>query len=252
MESNRGGRVVWVTGAGRGIGRAVALAFARAGWRLVLVSRTEVELASVAREARALKAPVLAEALDIRHLPSVQGLLKRALARFGAVDVLVNNASILGPHGPLIHVSDVDWAETLAVNLSATFRLTREVLTASMLPRRSGCILNVSSSVGRRARSGWGPYAASKFGLEALTQTWGEELASGGVRIYSINPGATRTRMRAEAYPDEDPMTLKTPEAAAKAFLQLASPSCRVPSGAALDLDRATGKLLIDSTRKKR
>lgn len=239
-----GGPTAWITGAGRGLGRAVALAFAEAGYRLVLVSRTAPELESAAKEARALGAQALAEALDIRHLPSVQGLLKRALARFGAVDVLVNNAGVLGPRSPLVEVDDSDWAEVLAVNLSAAFRLTREVLKASMLPRGSGCVINVSSSVGRRGRAGWGPYAVSKFGLEGMTQVLAEELAGSGVRVYSVNPGATRTRMRAEACPDEDPATLKTPEAAAAAFVQLASPSCRKPTGSALDLDRRTGRLI--------
>lgn len=244
MRSTAAPRTAWITGAGRGLGRAIALAYASAGYRLVLVSRTGSELSAAAREARALKAQVLWEPLDIRHLPSVEGLLKRALAKFGGVDVLVNNASILGPRVPLSEVDDSDWAEVLAVNLSAPFRLTREVLKASMLPRRVGCIINVSSSVGRKGRAGWGPYAVSKFGLEGMTQVLAEELAGSGVRVYSVNPNATRTRMRAEAYPDEDPATVKTPEATAKAFVQLASPSCKLPSGSAVTLDRDTGRLV--------
>lgn len=237
-------RTAWITGAGRGLGRAIALAYASAGYRLVLVSRTEEELAAAAKEARALKARVLWQPMDIRHLPSVEGLLKRALARFGSIDVLVNNASVLGPRVPLVEVDDSDWAEVLAVNLSSAFRLTREVLKASMIPKRSGCVINVSSSVGRKGRAGWGPYAVSKFGLEGLTQVLAEELAACGVRVYSVNPNATRTRMRAEAYPDEDPAALKTPEATARAFVQLASPSCRIPSGSAVTLDRDTGRLV--------
>ncbi|MBI5200052.1 MAG: SDR family NAD(P)-dependent oxidoreductase [Elusimicrobia bacterium] len=236
-------RTAWVTGAGRGIGRADALAYAREGARLVLVSRTAEELDSAAREAKALGAEVVAEPLDIRNLPGVRALLAKAIKKFGGVDVLVNNAGILGPKGPLVDVDDADWAETLAVNLSATFRLTREVLAASMLPRKTGCVINVSSSVGRRGRAGWGPYAVSKFGVEGMTQVWAEECAGAGIRFYTVNPTATRTRMRAEAYPREDPASVKTPEAAARGFVELAAKGCKAPTGSAVELDRGTGRL---------
>ncbi|MBI4347866.1 MAG: SDR family NAD(P)-dependent oxidoreductase [Elusimicrobia bacterium] len=236
-------KTVWVTGAGRGIGRAVSLAFARAGARLVLTSRTPSELAAAAGEARAAGAGVIAAELDVRDLPGTRTLLSTAVKRFGGIDVLVNNASVLGPLSPLVEVGVADWEEVLAINLSAVFRLTREVLAASMLPRKRGCVINLSSSVGRKGRALWGPYAVSKFGLEGMTQVWAEECAASGVRFYAVNPNATRTRMRAEAYPEEDPAALKSPDSVAKALVALADAKCKAPSGAAVELDRETGCL---------
>ena len=131
----------------------------------------------------------------------------------------------------------------LASNLDSVFYVTREVLRASMLPRGAGCVINVSSGQGRKASAGWGPYAASKFGLEGLTQAWAEEGRERGVRFYSLNPCATRTAMRAKAFAAEDPASLKAPETVVEAFLALASDDCRVPTGSAVYLDRATGAL---------
>ena len=237
------GKTVLITGAGRGIGRALALGFAREGAALLLCSRTASELEAVAGEARALGAKVKAERCDVSVSAQVSAFVKACAAEFGRVDVLINNAGILGPLKPLAEVSDSDWNAVLAANLSSVFYVTREVLRASMLSRRKGCVINVSSGQGRKASGGWGPYAASKFGLEGLTQSWAEESKDGGIRFYSVNPTATRTKMRAEAVPEEDPATLKTPEKAVDAFLALASDDCGIPSGKAVWLDRKTGRL---------
>jgi len=237
------GKTVLITGAGRGIGRALALGFAREGAALLLCSRTPAELEAAAGEARALGAKVKAERCDVSVSAQVAAFVAGGVKELGRIDVLINNAGILGPIKPLAEVSDADWSEVLAANLNSAFYVTREVLRGSMLAARRGCVINVSSGQGRKASAGWGPYAASKFGLEGLTQAWAEEGKDAGIRFYSVNPTATRTKMRAEAVAGEDPATLKTPEKAVPAFLELASDHCDIPSGKAVWLDRKTGKL---------
>jgi NAD(P)-dependent dehydrogenase (short-subunit alcohol dehydrogenase family) len=238
-------KTVLITGAGRGIGRALALGFAREGANLVLCSRTKTELNLAAAEAAALGARVRSQTCDVTVPAQVAGLVATGVKEFGRIDVLINNAGILGPIKPLAEVSDADWKAVLAANLDSVFYVTREVLRASMLPRAKGCVINVSSGQGRKASAGWGAYAASKFGLEGLTQVWAAEGKGNGVRFYSVNPTATRTRMRAQAVPDEDPASLKAPETTVEAFLTLASDECAVPTGTAVWLNRETGKLEI-------
>ena len=236
-------KTVLITGAGRGIGRALALGFAGEGASLILCSRTSSELESVAHEARALGARVRAQSCDVSVSAQVASFVAEGVKEFGRVDVLINNAGILGPIKPLAEVSDADWKAVLAANLDSAFYVTREVLRSSMLPRGKVCVINVSSGQGRKASAGWGPYAASKFGLEGLTQAWAEEGRDRDVRFYSLNPTATRTAMRAQAVAGEDPASLKAPETVVEAFLTLASDDCRVPTGSAVWLNRATGKL---------
>lgn len=237
------GKTVLITGAGRGIGRALALGFAREGASLLLCSKTSSELESAAAECRASGAAVLARSCDVSVSAQVSAFVAAGLQEFGSIDVLVNNAGILGPLKPLVEVSDADWKAVLAANLDSVFFVTREVLRASMLPRGAGRVINVSSGQGRKASANWGPYAASKFGLEGLTRAWAEETRDRGVRFYSVNPAATRTAMRARAMPGEDPATLKAPEAVVEAFLTLAGDGCGLPTGTAAWLDRETGKL---------
>ncbi len=224
------GQTALITGAGRGIGRAVALAYAKEGADLILCSRTQGELDEVAQECGQAGARVLALACDVGSSSAVRDLVAQGLKRFGRIDILVNNAGILGPSGPLADVREQDWEETLRVNLTGPFLVTREVLKAAMLVRRSGCVINVSSGRGRAARSGWGPYTASKFGLEGMSQVFAEECRESGIRVYTINPRATGTAMRAAAFPQEDPATLKTPAAVAQAFVDLARSTGRMLS----------------------
>jgi NAD(P)-dependent dehydrogenase (short-subunit alcohol dehydrogenase family) len=236
-------KTVLITGAGRGIGRALALGFAREGAHLLLCSRTSSELEAVAGECRALGARVRSQPCDVSVSAQVSAFVAASLKEFGQVDVLINNAGILGPIKPLVEVSDADWKAVLAANLDSVFYFTREVLRSSMLKRGKGCVINVSSGQGRKASANWGPYAASKFGLEGLTKAWTEETRDRGIRFYSLNPSATQTQMRAHAAPDENPASLKSPETVVEAFLTLASDGCAVPTGTAAWLDRATGKL---------
>jgi len=146
----------------------------------------------------------------------------------------VNNASILGERSPIAELDVRTWDEVLRVNTSSLFYVTRPLIP-HLVARGDGSIINVSSSVGRRGKANWGPYAVSKFGLEGFTQVLAAELEPDGIRVNSVNPGATRTDMRASAYPDEDPTTLPAPEEIAEVFVFLASDESKTTTGRALE-----------------
>jgi NAD(P)-dependent dehydrogenase (short-subunit alcohol dehydrogenase family) len=148
--------------------------------------------------------------------------------------VLVNNASILGKRVPLAELDVDTWNEVLRINCSSLFYVTRPLIP-HFVARGEGSIINVSSSVGRKGKANWGAYAVSKFGVEGFTQVLAAELQSSGVRVNSVNPGATRTDMRAAAYPEEDPLTLPTPEEIAEVFVYLASDESRSVTGQAFE-----------------
>lgn len=238
------GKTALVTGAGRGIGRATALAFAGAGASVGILSRTREELESAAAQARALGARIFCETCDVSRPDEARAFVRGAVASLGAIDILVNCAGLASPRMPMAEVTDADWEAVLGANLSGVFYMTRETLRQSMLSRGAGCVINLTSRLGREARPNWGPYGPSKFGLEGLTQAWAQETRDTGVRFYSINPGPTRTDMRAASHPKEDPAKLKPPEAAAAALLELVSGRRLPPTGAALELDVETGALL--------
>jgi NAD(P)-dependent dehydrogenase (short-subunit alcohol dehydrogenase family) len=156
-------------------------------------------------------------------------LLAAAVAeRWKSLDVLVNNASILGVRAPIAEYPEDVWDEVIQINLNAQFYVTKAILPF-LSPGAS--IINVSSSVGRKGKRDWGAYAASKFGLEGLTQVLADELSDLHIRVNSINPGGTRTDMRADAYPDEDPETLPAPEDISHVFVYLASDESADVSG---------------------
>lgn len=233
-----------ITGSGRGIGRAVALAFARRGTNLILCSRTRKELKETEALAKRTRVKILVRPCDVTDAAQIKSLVAAGVKVFKHIDILVNNAGHLGNTGPLVDASERDLLDGLRGNAVSVFLMTREVLKHSMLKSRSGCVINVSSGRGRRGGLGLGPYTAGKFALEGLTQTYAAECKDKGIRVYSLDPMATRTSMRATTYPQEDPNTLKTPEAVAEAFLALAMEDCSIPTGSALTLDRATGRLL--------
>jgi NAD(P)-dependent dehydrogenase (short-subunit alcohol dehydrogenase family) len=235
---------VLITGGGRGIGKAAALAFAREGAQVAICGRNSANLEAVAVELRALGAKVVAESCDVTNEGQVTDFIAAVIREFGQIDVLINNAAVLGPLGPLAKASVSDWQATIAANLTGPFMVTREVLRSSMLKKERGVVINVSSGVGRRGAAGWGPYAASKFGLEGMTQVWADETRETRIRFYTLSPGPTATAMRAAAVPGEDPKTIKAPGVVAAAFVTLALDDCAFATGAALRLDPA-GKVLI-------
>lgn len=239
MNGRLRGKTVLVTGGGQGIGRAAAVAFAKEGASLAICGRNAGNLGAVAAELRALGAKAVAESCDVSDEGQVSEFIAAVLRELGHIDVLINNAAVLGPMGPLAEASFAGWRATMAANLDGPFLVTREVMRASMRKRERGVVINVSSGVGRRGTAGWGPYAASKFGLEGMTQVWADETRGAGIRFYTLSPGPTATAMRAAAAPGEDPRTIKSPAVAAQAFVALALDDCAYPTGSALRLDPA-------------
>jgi NAD(P)-dependent dehydrogenase (short-subunit alcohol dehydrogenase family) len=219
------GRLALVTGATRGLGRAVALAYAREGAHLILVGRTAGALEELDDEIRGLGAGATLLTLDLKRLDKVDALGPTIYQRWQKLDILVGNAGILGPLSPLGHVTAEAWDDVLKVNLTANWRLIR---TLDPLLRMSdaGRAIFVSSGAAVRPRAYWGPYAASKAGLEALVRTYADEVANTPVRVNMVNPGPTRTRMRAQAFPGEDPATLPAPEDLTPTFVRLAEAAC--------------------------
>ena len=218
-------RIAVVTGASRGIGRAVAIGLAKAGAHVILLARTVGGLEEVDDEIRAAGSAATLVALDLRKADKIDALGPTILQRWGRLDILVANAGILGPLSPLGHITADAWNEVIDINLTANWHLIRSL---DPLIRRSdaGRAVFVSSGAASGKNAYWGPYAASKAGLEALAKTWAGELASTSARVNIVNPGPIRTGMRAKAYPGEDPATLKTPDDIVPLFLRLASAEC--------------------------
>ena len=216
--------VALITGATRGIGKAVAAAYVREGARVFICARDRQEVAATVREFRdrSTEAQVDGCAGDVGKETDVSRIVDAAIERFQTIDTLVNNASLLGPRVTLVQYPFEQWEEVIRVNLDGVFLLTQQVVKR-MIANRQGSIINVSSGVGRTGRARWGAYAVSKFGLEGLTQVLADEVKESGIRVNSVNPGPTRTEMRAEAYPEEDPLTLPTPEQITPIFVHLAS-----------------------------
>jgi NAD(P)-dependent dehydrogenase (short-subunit alcohol dehydrogenase family) len=220
------GRVALITGASRGIGRAVAVQFAREGAHSILVGRTQAALEEADDEIRRLGDQASLVVADLQDFAVIDRMGAAVYERWGRLDVLVGNAGVLGILSPLGHIDPKTWDEVIAVNLTANWRLIRSfdpLLRASDAGR---AIFVTSGVAGGRAY--WGAYAVSKGALETLARTYAHEVANGTVRVNLIDPGATRTRMRAEAYPGEDPQTRKPPDASAllEAFVSLAEPNC--------------------------
>lgn len=218
-------RIALVTGASRGIGRAVALAFAREGAHVIAMARRSGALEELDDDIQALGGAATLLRLNLTDGDKIDGLGPILLERFGKLDILVGNAGVLGPLSPLGHVSEKDWNEVLNVNLSANWRLIR---TLDPLLRKSdaGRAIFVTSGAARNCRAYWGPYSVSKAALEALVKTYAAEVSDSSVRANLINPGPVATAMRAKAMPGEDPETLPKPEDLAETFIRLALPNC--------------------------
>ena len=238
MKSDGGqklsGKVALITGGSRGIGKAIAAAYARQGARVFICARGEGDLARTVNEIRDAGGEIAGLAGDIGKPEDARRIVAAAVERYGRTDVLVNNASLLGSRVTIADYPITDWDEVVRVNLTGVFLLTQQVLQV-MIPQRQGSIINVSSGVGRAGKARWGAYACSKAGLEGFTQVLADELKDSGIRVNSVNPAATRTAMRAEAYPDEDPLTLPAPEEIMPIFLYLASDESVGVTGKALD-----------------
>ncbi len=219
-------RIALVTGASRGIGYAAALALAEAGAHVVALARTVgglEELDDAIRAAGSGGSATLVP-LDLKDHAGIDRLALALHERFGRLDALVGNAGILGPLSPLGHVEASAWDDVIAVNVTANWRLIR-AMDPLLRASDAGRGVFVSSGVAARGLAYWGPYAVSKAALEALARTYAAETASTKVRVNVLTPGPTRTRMRAQAMPGEDPMTLTTPDKVAEAIVELCLPS---------------------------
>lgn len=228
------GKVALVTGGSRGIGKAIALAYAREGARVFVCARREADLEQAADEIRAAGGEASWIAADISKTREVKRLMREVRRLYGTVHVLVNNASILGPRETIFRYPLSDWERVLRVNLTALFGVTKEAL-GLMVPQKKGSIINLSSGVGRVGKARWGAYAASKFGVEGFTQVLADEVREQNIRVNAVNPGGTRTEMRAEAYPQEDPRTLPAAGEITGVFVYLASPESEGVTGKSFD-----------------
>lgn len=227
-------KVALVTGGSRGIGKAVAAAYAREGAEVVVTARDLGSLEAAAKEIRNSGGRVVALQADVANRHQVKDLAKEINRRFGRLHVLLNNASLLGPRVPILEYPEEEWEAVMAVNLNGPFFVIKACLPL-MTAGGEGSIINVSSGVGRIGKPRWGAYAASKFGLEGLTQILAAELQPLHIRVNAVNPGGTRTTMRAAAYPEEDPLTLPTPEEITPVFVYLASDASRDVTGQSLE-----------------
>ena len=214
------GKVAMITGASQGLGRALALAYAKEGAQIVINSRQRESIGPVAEEAESTGAEVLALAADVSRSADVERLVGAATQRFGRVDVLVNNAGVLGPRVAIVEYPEDEWRQVIDANLTGPFLVSKAVIPH--MPE-GGSIVNIASGVSIEGRPEWGAYAVSKFGVEGLTQILAAELEERGIRVNAVDPGGMRTEMRAAAYPEEDPMTRITPEENTEVFLYLAS-----------------------------
>lgn len=218
------GKVILITGGSRGIGRAAVALFAERGAKVAFCSRTKGELFGVAKEVEAGGGEVLPFPVNIASSREVSRMVDRILSEWGKIDLLINNAGVLGAMKPLGTYPSEVWEEVLRINLNGSFFVTQTVLR-TMIPRRSGMILSLTSSVGRKGRARWGAYSVSKFALEGMMQILAEEVADFGIRVTTLNPGATHTKMRAKAYPKENNNQLQRPSEVALGLLYLAESS---------------------------
>lgn len=217
------GRVALVTGASRGIGRAVALELARAGAHVIALARTTGALEELDDAIMTLGGSATLVPLDLKDGAALDRLQPALEQRWRKLDILVGNAGLLGPLAPLAHVSPKEWDEVIAVNLTANWRLIK-ALDPLLRASDAGRVVLVSSGAAQKCRAYWGPYSVSKAALEALARTYAAENAATSVNVTIVNPGPLRTRMRALAMPGEDPMSLRTPEELAPEILRFAMP----------------------------
>ena len=219
------GKLVLVTGASRGIGRAVAVAAAAAGAELLITGRTIGALEEVDDEIKAAGGTATIVEMDMKDTAAIPRLAAAIQGRWGRLDGLVANAGMLPALTPVAHLQPDVWDECLAVNLSGQWHLIR-AMDPLLRAAPAGRAILVSSGAAVGSRPFWGPYAAAKAGLEALARSWAGESEQTNLRIKMLNPGGTATTMRASAFPGEDQATLPSPEDIAPAFLQLLIPDC--------------------------
>ena len=218
-------KIALVTGASQGIGRAVALGLAQAGAHVIVTARSLGALESLDDEIQSKGGAATLLQLDLKKGDRIDQLGPTIYQRWDHLDILVANAGVLGPLSPLGHTSEEGFLSTIDVNLNANWRLIR-TLDPLLKRAQAARAVFVTSGAASGKYAYWGPYAASKAGLEALVKCWAAELVNTAVRVNLINPGATRTKMRARAFPGEDPQSLPAPDELVPLFLDLLSADC--------------------------
>ncbi len=227
-------KTILITGGGGGIGKVMARAFVQEGARVLICGRTRKRLETVVEEVQAPQGQLSYLTVDISKAEDLKRLAHWIDQTWGRLDVLVNNAGVLGLMVPLKDYPEAVWDEVIQINLTGAFMVTHAILPL-MIKAGGGSIINLSSTVGRKGRANWGAYAVSKFGLEGLTQVLADDLKPYRIRVNSINPGGTRTEMRSVAYPREDPTKLPLPEEIMPIFIYLASDESKEITGQALN-----------------
>jgi 3-oxoacyl-[acyl-carrier protein] reductase len=221
-------KVAVITGGGRGIGKAIALAYAREGAKLAICARTGSEVEETAKEIRLIKAAAEGWVCDVSVEESVKKLIKNVVEKFGRIDILVNNAGVMTRPVPTTELEVKKWDYTMAVNLRGPFLMCQSALP-TMMKQRSGSIINVSSMIGRGAYPNFIAYATSKWGLEGFTQTLAAEVRSSHIRVNSVEPGVVATKLTGYSG--------SKPESVTEVFVFLASDEAK----------EVTGKMLSSS-----
>ncbi len=241
-SANLEGRTAIVTGAGRGIGRAIALRYSRAGAAVAVAARSEDQIEAVAAQINAIGGQALPVRCDVTCENDVARLVEAAIEQFGRIDVLVNNAGVNIPPIDSVHVDPADWRKIIEVNLTGAFLCARAALP-HMIDKRSGAILNISSSGGRLGAAGRGPYRASKAALINFTETLAAEVSTKGIRVVCLCPGGVDTDMMREIGMGRG-RNLMTPDQFAEVAAYVVSDQAAVLNGAAIDVPGPANTLL--------
>ncbi len=222
------GRVALVTGASRGIGRAVAKAFAAEGAHVVALARTQGGLEDLDDEIRAIGGEATLVTLDLRKADDIDQMGFALYQKFGRLDILAGIAGSLGVLSPVSHNPPKEWAEVMEVNLTANYRLMRS-FDALLRQSDAGRAIFVTDTKAREATPYWGAYAASKAGLETLARSWAAEVErTTNLKVNLVDPGPVRTHLRAAAFPGEDPKKHRAPDEITGVFVDLAAPDCTI------------------------
>ena len=235
------GRVIAITGPTRGIGRSVALACAKHGASVILIGRSKSRLETIHSQIESAGGEATIAMLDLERAVAADydELASGVLARFGRLDGLLHNASLLGAMAPIEHYDVPTWCQVMHVNVTSAFALT-QVLLPALKKSEDASVVFTSSNLGRQARAYWGAYAVSKFAVEGLTQVLAAEVQDvSAIRVNALNPGATRTSMRAQAYPSENPAGLRAPDELVPVYLALLGPASRGVTGQSFDAQPA-------------
>ncbi|MCE8040889.1 YciK family oxidoreductase [Halomonas daqingensis] len=231
-------RIILVTGAGDGIGRAAALAYARHGATVILLGRTIAKLEKVYDEIEAAGGPqpaIFPLNLEGATLKDYHDMAETLDKEFGRLDGILHNAGLLGRVTPFEQYNPELWDQVMQININGPVWMTQALLPL-LKSSPDASVVFTSSSVGRKGRAYWGAYAVSKFATEGFMEVLADEVEHlGTIRVNTLNPGATRTKMRANAYPGEDPQTLRTPEEIMPAYLWLMGPDSKGYNGQRFD-----------------